>query len=138
MRLLIYALFLLLPTLTVAQDTALVEELKDVVQRQFTAFEDEDIAQIEATLHPDSPALAETLDIAREIAAAYNLEYSVGKHWIYIGQDDEYAYARIEQETRSLGGATFSDNAVDQVWVFRQFEGEWRVWSTGIITITYF
>ena len=144
MKLFICTLLLLLSTLPTAQDAsktqdiALVEQLKDVIQRQFAAFEDEDIGEIEATFHPDAPTLAETLAFVEELAATYDLEYSVGKHWIYIGRDDEYAYARVEQETRKLSGPAFSDNAVDQVWVFRQFEGEWRVWSTGVLSIDYF
>lgn len=137
MRFLICTLFLLISTLSIAQDLDLVGQLKDLTQRHFEAMEAENIEQVEATFHPDTPILGQTLLMARQLAATYDLEHSVGNHWIYVGQDSDYAYARIEQETRKLSGPAFSDNAVDQIWVFRQFEGEWRIWTTGVIDVDF-
>ena len=125
-------------TIAVAQESELIIQLKNLTQEHFEAFEVEDFERIEATFHPDSPTLEQTMQATRQIAARFDLEYSVGRHWIYIGEDSDFAYARVEQETRRLDGPAFSDNAVDQIWVFRQYEGDWRVWSTGLLSVDYF
>lgn len=137
-RILSTLLIFCLVTVVASQESVLTEQLKNLVRHQMEAFEAEDLESIERTFHPDTPVLDQTLMLARQLSETYDLEYDVGDHWIYIGQDDTYAYARIEQITRRLDGPAFQDNAVDQVWVFKQFKGEWRVWTTGVINIDFF
>jgi len=137
-RILFTLLLFCLAPVVVAQESVLTDQLKNLVQKQMEAFEAEDFESIEHTFHPDTPVLNQTLMLARQLGETYDLEYNVGDHWIYIGQDDTYAYARIEQVTRKLDGPAFQDNAVDQVWIFKQFEGEWRVWTTGVINFDFF
>lgn len=133
-----WILVVLLSSLTFAQDSDVISELKDLTQRQIEASEAEDLEAIELTFHPETPILGQTLMMLGQMAEVYDLEYSLGEHWNYIGQDDVYAYARIEHETRKLDGPTFQDNVVDQIWVFKQFEGEWRVWTSAILAVDYF
>ena len=113
-------------------------QLRTLVQEHFEALEAEDMQAIENTLHPESFFLGQSLEIARQVSTTYDLTYSPGKHWIFLAQDKDYAYARIEYETRRVSRPSFADNAVDQLWAFRQYDGEWRVWSTTLLNVDYF
>ncbi len=136
-KLIIATLTFCLFSFAFCQNVWLENQLHTLVQEHFEALEAEDLQAIENTLHPDSLFLGQSLEIARQVSTTYDLTYSPGKHWIFLAQDKDYAYARIEYLTRKLSGPSFADNAVDQLWAFRQHEGEWRIWSSTILNIDY-
>jgi hypothetical protein len=66
----------------------------------------------------------------------YDLKYKL-TYFKYIGQDGEYAVARIRQLTEKVAGGYFQNNEIDMIQVFKKENDEWKYWSQVIIDVKY-
>jgi len=106
--------------------------LRKVVEENFAAYAKEDIERIMKTIHSQSPGYAETRRMSLEIFPEYDLTYELG-NFTFIGQDKEYAFARVQQKTTKISGPQFNNNLIDVLFVFRQENGVWKFWSQALL-----
>lgn len=130
-------LFALFAFSAFAQDDPVEMQVRQIIEQNFATLNSEDLAAHELTIHPDSPFIEQTLTQMSQIFASYDLEYGFADEVLYLTTDGDYAYARVAQVTRKLAGPDFRDNRIDQIWVFKPYNGEWRVWTSQVLEITY-
>jgi len=127
---------LLSSSFVAAQDDTRAQ-LEQVIIQNLETLNNEDLDGHALTIHIDSLSYEETLSQMRQIFDVYDLSYRFDPDWIYIGEDDTYAYARVTSTTKKIEGPEFRDNEIEQIWVFKRFEGEWRVWTSQLLELNF-
>lgn len=117
-------------------DEDVAEEIKEVVFENLRATQVEDMDAMLATVHSESPLYAQTEELATMLFENYDLSYEL-QLFRYIEQDGEYAIVRLEFSAQKVAGAEFNDNILDSIHVFRQENGDWKIWSMAILEIEY-
>nr|AWJ66283.1 hypothetical protein [uncultured bacterium] len=123
-------------SLAVAQSTTLKDDITSLLNVHFLTLQQEDLAAHLMTLHPDSPFYEQLKQQIPPIFQRYDLIYRVDAFNL-IGSDRDFAYARISQTTNKRSGPAFADNQLDQLWVFKRYQGDWRVWTSQMLSVTY-
>ncbi len=124
------------PATALPPNTAPPAGVMDMLVRNIEASNAEDVDAYMATIHPDSPAYAQTETTMRELVSMWDLAYTFGEIGLMSETEDE---ARISGvlTTRKLAGPAFADNRIDMIMVFRRHQGEWRIFGQEIVKITY-
>lgn len=117
-------------------DEDVAEEIRQVVFENLRATQVEDMDAMLATVHSESPLYAQTEEMATLLFENYDLTYEL-QVFRYIEQDGEYAIVRLEFSAEKIAGAEFNDNILDSIHVFRQENGDWKIWSMAILEIEY-
>lgn len=84
---------------------------------------------LEATLAATKPAL-------KQLFTRYDLAYKL-LDFKYIGEDGEYAYAKIKQHTSKISGPAFNNNTLEALMVFKLENQQWKLWTQANLSITY-
>lgn len=111
-------------------------ELKTVVQANLEATQGEDLDKVMATVHTQSPSYLGTKQAMPDLFENFDLNYNILSLKV-VGTDDEYAYARVKQETKKVAGPAFRDNQVDMLQIFRKEDDKWKFWSQAILEIKF-
>lgn len=110
------------------------EKVRDVIETNFQANENEEKNQLQSTLHPESEVYESTVEQSVQLWRTYNLEYNYTIQSIEI--DGEVAEAELTQET--IGNSeNFRDNRLTATWEFRKYQGEWRLYDSTTQNIEY-
>lgn len=117
-------------------DEDVAEEIKEVVFENLRATQVEDMDAMLATIHSESPVYAQTEELAIMLFENYDVNYEL-QLFRYIEQDGEYAIVRLEYSSQKVAGGEFNDNNLDTIHVFRQENGDWKIWSMAILEIEY-
>lgn len=117
-------------------DEDVAEEIWEVVLENLRATQVEDMDAMLATIHSESPSYTQTEELATVLFENYDLNYEV-LLFRYIEQDGEYAIVRLEYSSQKVAGGEFNDNNLDTIHVFRQENGDWKIWSMAILEIEY-
>jgi ketosteroid isomerase-like protein len=130
-RILVLLSFFILLSVASAND-----ELRTVAERNLVSLNNEDFQAHAQTLHPDSLNYQPTLDMVEQLFDIYDLQYRL-VDFSFVAEDYMYAYARVVAETRKISGPAFNNNRMESLWVFRQHNGEWKIWSNAILDIAW-
>lgn len=107
------------------------------LERNIQATESEDIDAAIAEVHPNSPGRAKTLRQMKSIAKTYELDYELVETEVLRHNETE-AKVRFVQVTTKKSGPSFRDNRLRGIHTLRKTdEGEWKIWSTEILDITW-
>ncbi len=117
-------------------DEDIAEEIRKVTFENLMATQAEDMNAMLATIHSEAPHYAQTKELSTMLFENYDLSYE-SLLFRYIGQDDEYGIVRWKFSTRKVAGPEFNDNTLDTIHVFRQENGNWKIWSVAILEIKY-
>jgi len=114
----------------------MTEALRKVTLKNFEAYEEEDLARIMETVHPQSPGYNATRDFSAKIFPDYDIKYELlDLH--FIAMDGDFALARTKQKTIKVSGPQFRDNILDAIVVFKQNGKKWKFWSQATLSIQY-
>jgi hypothetical protein len=113
-------------------DSELEAVLKSIVETNFSATEMEDIDTIKKTMHTQSPAYVPTIQTIQQMFDHYDFKVSIVS-FRYIGTDEPYAIARVEQKTEKVKGPAFTNNIIDSIFIFRKENGSWKLWQQSIL-----
>jgi hypothetical protein len=119
---------------TPQEDTATA--LRNVVLKNEQAAQAEDAKALMATIDPQSPAYATTQQENSFVFATYDLKYEL-LSFRYLGDDGEFAAARVKQKTTRTAGAAFRNNELDLLVIFRQENGQWKIWSQMVLNTKF-
>lgn len=103
-------------------------DVLEVVVDNFKALDQEDVPAYMDTIHTQSLMYKTTENALNLTFRIYDLEYDLQKV-SFIGADDKYAYVKVVFETRKLKGPAFQNNQIEALIVFKQDNGEWKMWS---------
>ncbi|WP_105901979.1 hypothetical protein [Vibrio gangliei] len=110
-------------------------DVLEVVVDNFKALENEDIASYMDTIHNQSALYQTTENVLKLTFKAYDLKYDL-KDVVLVGEDDKYAYAKVVFETHKVRGPAFQDNQIESLIVFKQINGDWKIWAQANLELT--
>ncbi len=123
---------LVLATVAVGGESKTAVELKALILQNLAACESEDLAAEMETVHTQSPGYLLTKQQASMLFENFDFKYDL-THFKFIGEDEEYAVARIRQKTTKKAGPAFKNNETDLMAVFRREAGVWKFWNQVVL-----
>lgn len=111
-------------------------KLNSLAKENLQYAESENLQGYMSTIHPDAPGYSNTEQTMQTLFDTYDLSYEL-QSFEYLGRDGEYASVRIEQLTEKISGPSFQDNITESKWRCKKYNGEWKIWSTSTLDITY-
>ena len=133
MKLLISSVILLLSTAVYA-DTA--SDIEKAVLDNLEHTQNEDIEAVMGDMHSQSPSYLPTQQLLMQLFPAYDVKYELIDYQ-FIGEDSEYAYVKVQQRTKKISGPAFQDNEVEALFVFKQENGTWKLWTQANLSMSY-
>jgi hypothetical protein len=117
-----------------AAEDELAASLRGVVEANLKGYDAEDVDGALKEMHSASPEYGPTrtamteqfrdLDVSAELV-----------DFRYIGHDDEFAVARVKIKLTGPHGSGFQDNVTDNVILFHQEGGVWKLWSDEVLGV---
>lgn len=108
--------------------------LEKVLRDNFRACQEERADAVLSTLHPESPARAETAEVLQHLFDTYDLSYDL-LSFRFLGRDGDCAVAVGEQKTVKVRGPEFRNNVIRSVYVFRRHGASWTLWHQVILDV---
>jgi len=110
--------------------------IEQVINDNLKYILEEDLELTLTTIHTQSPNYASSAQIMQQLFVAYDLKYEIVEI-NFIDVDDEYAYVRVVQKSEKINGPEFRNNILDALQVFKQEEGQWKLWTQANLAINY-
>ena len=123
-------------TVVFSQDENIEAELNVLVDENLRATQAEELDAMLLTLHSDSPAYQQTKQISETLYVQYDLNYEK-RVFRFIGLDGEYALGRFQFCATKIAGPEFQDNCIDTFHVFKQENGNWKIWSMAVLKVEF-
>lgn len=111
-------------------------DVKKAIMANFKHTQAEDVAAVMGDMHSQSPAYLPTKQMLQQLFPAYDLAYEL-VDYRFVGEDGEYAYAKIRQRTTKISGPAFQNNELEVLMVFKQENGVWKLWTQANLAVTY-
>ena len=119
-----------------AESESTAGELRNLIIQNLNACQDEKLDAEMSTMHSQSPAYLMTKQQTPLLFENYDLKYEL-TGFSFIGQDEDYAVARIKQKTTKIAGPAFQNNEIDTIAVFRKENGQWKFWNQVLLNTKY-
>ncbi|MCF6344896.1 MAG: nuclear transport factor 2 family protein [Thiomicrorhabdus sp.] len=122
-----------------ANNDADVAQLEAVITAKIAATSkgSESIEDIMSTIHSGSPVALETRAQMEQILPAVDMNASLVE-FSFVGQAGDYAVAKIKEKAEKITGpAQFKSNEMEQLIVFKQEDGQWKIWQASVLDIKY-
>ena len=110
------------------------QALRGVLEANETAVANGDVDGMLKTIHSQSPSYAKTR------SAMKNWPFKLKTDILYfkvIGEDGDFAFARVRTKTTKLSGPEFQDNVTDAMHAFKKEGPDWKIWTSLPLTVTF-
>ncbi|MFA1819563.1 hypothetical protein ACDX78_05050 [Virgibacillus oceani] len=107
------------------------EELFEVLDRNITTMEEDDLKAHMETLHSESPGFAETEQIMEDMAV-YTLDIQVSDMEVEEKSEEE-ARVFYKQTNIKVDGPEYENNEITGVHVMRPEDGAWKIYDTELV-----
>jgi hypothetical protein len=114
-------------------DDALGDTLRQVIEKNYAAASHKSVDETMSTIDPKSPGYARTrkaLPGQFDVGATTSLV-----SYRFVGQDADFAVARVKFKTTGKPGSSFVTNVIDSMTVFHQADGQWRLWDQVVLGV---
>ncbi|MCF6344898.1 MAG: hypothetical protein L3J00_00335 [Thiomicrorhabdus sp.] len=89
------------------------------------------------TIHSSSPIALESRAQMEQIFPVVDMNTSLIE-FSFVGQAGDYAVAKIKEKIEKVTGpAQFKSNEMEQLIVFKQEDGQWKIWQASVLDIKY-
>ncbi|MDR0780965.1 MAG: hypothetical protein LBF16_09785 [Pseudomonadales bacterium] len=113
-----------------ALQTQVLNTLDELVQFQ----REQDLPGVLSLMHQSSFAYMPTQQMLMKLFAAYELKLTLLDKK-FVAADEHYAFARLRLRTEKIQGPEFRDNTSESLVIFKQVNGEWKIWTQAPIEI---
>ncbi|TDO98961.1 hypothetical protein [Marinomonas balearica] len=128
------SMILILFSVATYADTA--SEINAAIVANFKHTQSEDAAAALNDLHSESPAYLSTKQALQQVFSTYDLKYEL-LNYQFVGEDSEYAYAKIKQRTSKVSGPAFDNNELEMLMIFKQEHGIWKIWTQVNLSLSF-
>ena len=122
---------------TLFADSDLVSpQLESVIAAHVAAStkETESIDDLMKTIHPESPAYMQIKMQMEQMMPAFDMNVEL-VDFKFVAMDGDYAIARVKMKMEKVSGPMFQDHVSDQFFVFRQAQGQWKLWEAAMLNV---
>jgi hypothetical protein len=110
--------------------------ITDVVYEQLAAYDAEDIDRYMATMHRDTPDLAQIRATLTDLLAKYDLSTRLYDVEV-VEVTRREARVRFTLETRRVRGPAFRDNRVQGEFILRKEGDAWKMYDQEVDSVEY-
>ncbi len=112
----------------------IASKLESVVSTHIAATtkETESLDDLMKTMHTESPAYMQIKMQMEQVLPAFDMNVSLVE-FKFIGIDGDYAIARVKMKMEKVSGPMFQDHISDQFFVFKQEQGQWKLWQAAML-----
>jgi hypothetical protein len=115
-----------------ASEHELGASLRGVMEEHLRAYNAEDVEATLGTLHTRAPDYESTQAAMKEQFAAIDVKAELLDFRV-LGHDDEFVVARMKLKLAGAPGSGFQNNVTDNLLLFHQEGGVWKLWSDEIL-----
>ena len=112
----------------------LAPALREVLDANFAAVATGNVDAMSRTLHSQSPVYAKTRNAMKDWP--FKLKTDILSFKV-IGEDGDFAFARVRTKTTKLSGPEFQDNVTDALHAFKKEGPDWKIWTSLPLTVTF-
>ena len=110
----------------------------DVVRRNAQATQDEKIDEMMATMHPQSPAFAETRRIMEDMAQRFDLKCVVSGLDVLTATNEEMRVRFVQTLEKVKGDEPFPKRKITGIHVLKKDGGVWKIFGTEVLRVEEF
>lgn len=96
--------------------------------------ETESLDNLMETMHPESPAYMQIKMQMEQMLPAFDMNVELAE-FNFVGMDGDYAIARVKMKMEKVSGPMFQDHISDQFFVFKQDQGQWKLWEAAMLNM---
>jgi hypothetical protein len=115
-----------------ASEDELGASVRGVLEEHLRAYNAEDVEAVLRTVHTRSPDYETTQAAVTEQFAALGVKAEL-LDFRTLGHDDEFVVARARLKLVGAPGDDFQNNVTDNLVLFHQEGGVWKLWSDEIL-----
>jgi len=122
-----------------ANNDVVSSQLESVVKAHIaaTSKESESIDDLMATMHTGSPVSMHLKTQMEQAFPVFDLNVSLVE-FSFVGMDGDYAIARFKQKLEKVSGpASLKSHVNEQLFVFKQELGQWKIWQAAMLDMDY-
>lgn len=116
--------------------TASKEVIFGAIHENVHALEKKDIETVMATIHPDSPAFANTRAAVEEMFRSVDLKYTLSELRIESANPEEVKVSFKQQTEKTSERGRFENNIVEGIHTLRPDKKTWKIFRTLETKIT--
>lgn len=130
------ALALTVALVSCSQPLADKDALFGVVHEHVHAFEKKDVTTVMSTIHPTSPAFADTREAVEFVFKNLDLKYELTDLKLVSVTPEEVKISFVQKTTKTGGPAEFKDNIQEGIHTLRPDNGTWKIYKTLVQKLT--
>jgi hypothetical protein len=119
-----------------ADKNPLATTLQGVVEDHVRAYNARDVQGAMRDVHSQSPEYDSTKAAMEEQFRDLPVTAQL-VDFKYMGHDDEFAVARMKLKIAGPPTSQFQNNVVDEVMLFHQQGGTWKLWSDDVLGVEF-
>jgi hypothetical protein len=119
-----------------ADKNPLATTLQGVVEDHVRAYNARDVQGAMRDVHTQSPEYDSTKAAMEEQFRDLPVTAQL-VDFKYMGHDDEFAVARMKLKIAGPPTSQFQNNVVDEVMLFHQQGGTWKLWSDDVLGVEF-
>ena len=121
---------------SLANNDVLSSQLQSIAAANIaaTSKESESITDFMGTIHTGSPAYVQIKTQMEQLLPVFDMDASLVE-FSFVGVDGDYAIARVKQKLKKVSGPMFQDHVSEQMFVFHQELGEWKIWQVSMLNM---
>lgn len=136
MKKILVLLLILTITISLLIGCSTSSEIKEVIQKNIKAMNNEDIDLYMSSIKPDTEVYEMTKTAVANLFEIYDLKTEIIKIEI-LEENETTAKVRIIQVTKKIDGPGFKDNEIEAIHTLEKIDGEWKFVSSEIANIKY-
>ena len=124
---------------TLLADNDLVSsQLRNIMAMHAAASsqEAESLDDLMKTMHAESPAYMQIKTQMEQVFPVFDMDVAL-EEFSFIGIDGDYAISRVKLKMKKISGPMFQDHVAEQIFVFKQDHGQWKIWQAAILSVKF-
>ena len=93
-----------------------------------------DMQKVLNCIHNESMSRSTSKQLLEPLFNQFTLNNTIVNH-SYIGADGEFIYSRFTQRIEKIAGPDFNNMLSENLVIFRQEDGKWKIWDQLILMI---
>jgi len=122
-----------------ANNDSVSSQLEGIISSHIaaTSKDSESIDDVMKTMHTDSPVTMHIKTQLEQVFPVFDVNTTL-LEFSFVGLDGEFAITRAKQKIEKISGpAQLKSHTSDQIIVFKQENGQWKIWQMAMLDMNY-
>ncbi len=113
-------------------------QLRNIMEAHATASskDTESLDNLLKTIHAGSPAYMQIKTRMEQMLPVFDMNVAL-EEFNFVGLDNGYAITRAKLKMEKISGPMFQDHVAEQLFIFKQDHGRWKIWQATILDVKF-